>query len=152
MSEEEYKKQGCEDVKEVGDEFVPEGAWPVCPNCFEPCNPLQNYCDNCGSNEAINPLAPYLPFVNIRFNYGGFVTMWRGIRRRDISRLRKWSYLFMIILFAPVVLVIGLPFFLTDGIKNPVLRNILIIILYIVAILLMMFLMPVSVRIRPFFR
>ena len=100
--------------------------------------------------QKINPLAPYLPFVNIRFNYGGFVMMWRGIRRRDISRLRKWSYLFMIILFAPVVLVIGLPFFLTDGIKNPVLRNILMIILYIIAVAPLMFLLPV--RIRPFFR
>jgi len=88
--------------------------------------------------QKINPLAPYLPFVNIRFNYGGFVMMWRGIRRRDISRLRKWSYLFMIILFAPIVLVAGLPFFLTDGIKNPALKKILIATLYIAAILLMM--------------
>jgi len=41
---------------------------------------------------------------------------------------------------------------LTAKIKNPVLRNILIIILYIAAILLMMFLLPLSVSRRPFFR
>ncbi len=155
MTDQDYNdpsKKNLTSDSETDNKFISQDAWPVCPNCFQPCNPLNNYCENCGSNQAINPLAPYLPFVNIRFNYGGFVTMWRGIRRRDISRLRKWSYLFMIILFAPVVLVIGLPFFLTDGIKNPVLKKILIAMLYIVAILLMMFLMPVSVSRRPFFR
>ena len=56
----------------------------------------------------------------------------------------------MIILFAPIVLVAGLPFFLTDGIKNPALKKILIAILYIIAVALLMFLLPM--RIRPFFR
>ncbi len=130
----------------TGDDFVPDGAWPVCPNCFAPCNPLTNYCDNCGSNDAINPLAPYLPFVNIRFNYGGFVKMWRGMRRRDVSGPRKCLYLFMLIIFAPVVLVIGLPFFLTGKIKNPMLKTAAIVMLYIIAIAFLMFLLPAGIR------
>jgi len=146
MGDENYKKQGFEEFGKAGGEFVPEGAWPVCPNCFEPCNPLHNYCENCGSNDAINPLAPYLPFVNIRFNYGGFVTMWRGIWVRDVSRLRKCLYLFMIIVFAPVVLVVGLPFFLTGKVKAPLLKNILIAMLYIIAIALLVFLLPAGIR------
>jgi len=138
-------------ISRADDEFVPKGAWPVCPNCFQSCNPLHNYCENCGSNEAINPIAPYLPFVNIRFNYGGFVAMWRGIRRRDVPRLRKWVYMFMIIIFAPVVLVIGLPFFLTAKVKAPLLKNILIAMLYIIAIVLLAFLLPVKIKIEPFY-
>ena len=100
MTDQDYNDPSQKDLTTdsgADDGFIPEGAWPVCPNCFQPCNPLHNYCENCGSNEAINPIAPYLPFVNIRFNYGGFVTMWRGMRRRDVPRLRKWVYMFMII-------------------------------------------------------
>jgi hypothetical protein len=152
MTDHDYNDLSKKDLttdRGADDGFIPEGAWPVCPNCFQPCNPLRNYCENCGSNDAINPLAPYLPFVNIRFNYGGFVKMWRGIRRRDVPVLRKWLYLFMIIVFAPVVLVIGLPFFLTGGIKNPALKTAAIIMLYIIAVVLLMFLLPV--RISPFY-
>jgi len=65
---------------QVDDEFIPADARPVCFKCLKPCHPLQNYCDSCDSNEVINPLASYMPFVCIRFNIGMFCKMWR----------RKW--------------------------------------------------------------
>ncbi len=130
---------------ELDDEFIPEDARPVCPNCLKPCHPLQNYCDKCGSNQVINPLAAYMPFVDIRFNYGGFCTMWRKIwHSEDTTVTLKWLYLFIIVIFAPVILVLGLPFFLTNKIRNPTLQRAIIIVFYFLAFVLSMLL--VSLR------
>ena len=41
------------DKEETGDMLesvsiqVDEDAVPLCPNCLEPCDPLDNYCRNC---------------------------------------------------------------------------------------------------------
>ena len=73
-------------TEQVDDEFIPVDALPVCMKCLKPCHPLQYYCDKCDSNDAINPLTPYIGFVNIRFNYGIFLTMWRrAFHDRDTS-------------------------------------------------------------------
>jgi len=63
----------------LDDESIPAGAQPICPECLTPCHRLQYYCDNCGSNETINPLASYMPFVRIRFNVGMYGKLWRRI-------------------------------------------------------------------------
>lgn len=61
------------------DKIAAEGL-PVCLNCLRPYdNVLEYYCPHCGSNEAANPLTPYMAFVNIRFNVG----MVRGPTERD---------------------------------------------------------------------
>jgi hypothetical protein len=86
--------------EEVDDEFVPADALPLCPNRLRPCNPLQNYCENCDSNEVINPLASYMPFVRIRFNVGMLVKLGRSILYdKDISIMRMLFYLFMAIVW-----------------------------------------------------
>lgn len=99
----------------LDDDFVPDDAWPVCPKCLTPCPPLQYYCPYCNSNEAINPLTPYIAFLNIRFNYDIFCTMWRKIWYDEhtmmISRI---FYLLMITLFVPYFIIIGIPFLLLD--------------------------------------
>jgi len=56
-------------AERIDDEFVGDDALPLCAKCLKPCKPLQYYCDKCGSYDAINPLTPYIGFVNIRFNY-----------------------------------------------------------------------------------
>jgi hypothetical protein len=115
-------------------------SWPVCPKCFTPCHPLQNYCEHCDSNQAINPVATYVPFVNIRFNYGGFGIMWRKIwYDQETSKAVKWLYVIVIILFTPIVLVFGLPAVLTEKIKNPELRNTVTTVVYVVLIFLLVF-------------
>ena len=68
-----------EDAGDLDDEFIPAGAWPVCFKCLKPCHPLQFYCDSCDSNEVINPLASYMPFVRIRFECGIYGKIWRKV-------------------------------------------------------------------------
>ncbi len=67
----------AEKAKQVDDDFIPDDALPLCPNCLKACHPLQNYCDVCDSNEVINPLASYMPFVRIRFNIGMVAKTWQ---------------------------------------------------------------------------
>jgi hypothetical protein len=123
--------------KRVDDGFIPEDAWPLCPNCLTPCHPLQYYCPNCNSNQAINPLTPYIGFVNIRFNYDIFLTMWRKIwYDKDVSITSRLFYLFMTTMQVPVLLVIGLPLLLIYKVYRTRFRRITIIALFIIAILL----------------
>jgi len=96
------------DIKETGqvdDEFIPADARPLCPKCLKPCHPLQNYCDSCDSNDVINPLASYMPFVRIRFNIGMLGKMWRVIWYDEEASI-IWK-LFM--LFFLIVAVLILP-------------------------------------------
>ncbi len=128
-------KQG----EQFDDEFIPADARPVCMKCLKPCHPLQYYCDKCDSNDAINPLTPYIGFVNIRFNYGIFLTMWRRIfHDRDTSTATRLFYLFMLTMFVPIILVMGVPLLLIFKIPLSV-RKTTIIALCIAAILLLIF-------------
>ena len=82
MKGQEWNNEPVSDDKlgeKLDDEFIPDDAQPLCRKCLNPCHPLQNYCGNCDSNEAINPLASYVPFVRIRFVYGMFGKMWRSV-------------------------------------------------------------------------
>ncbi len=66
--------------------------------------------------------------------------MWRTIwYDKDASIMFKWAALFMVILFAPVMLVLGLPFLLTGRVKNPTLKKTVLIILYVLIAVLYAF-------------
>jgi len=81
---------------------------PVCLKCLHPFSPGTHYCENCG--EAVGQLTPYIPFVNIRFNYSIFGNMWKHIwRRKDTKWYTKIFYLILIISFVPW-LILYLPF------------------------------------------
>lgn len=101
MNEKDNNNTQSEDSEEQGeldDDFIPADALPLCPKCLRPCHPLQYYCNNCDSNEVINPLASYMPFVRIRFNIGIFGKMGRRIRYdKDTSLKLKLLFLFLII-------------------------------------------------------
>jgi hypothetical protein len=130
-----------DEVKDLDDDFVPEGAWPVCPRCFTPCPPLQYYCPHCGSNDAINPLTPYIAFLNIRFNYDIFCTMWRKIWYDEHTLIvSRTFYLLMITMFVPVFIVVGLPLLLVGKIPQPKLRNATTLLLCLIAIVFMVLL------------
>ena len=99
--------------------FEPYGEVPVCPNCFSPCTPGQDYCSNCDSNEVINPLASYIPFVQIRFSYGFFGKMWRIIWYDKTAGLfMKLLCAFLIVVFAPIIVIVGLPVLLIEKIRG----------------------------------
>ena len=134
---------------EVDNDFIPSDARPLCPNCLRPCGRLQFYCENCDSNEAINPLASYMPFVRIRFNIGMLCKMWRRIwADKDMSITCWLFFVFLVLMGAPVLLVIGLPLTLISEIKNLRLRKTartafwLIIVLLLIAYLISVFLKP----------
>jgi len=98
---------------------VANDARPVCPNCLAECNPLQEYCDKCGDpTAAINPLTPYLPFVNIRFNYGGFMRIWRNVVTRKTPLVVKIFNTLVLLVIAPIVILISLPFWLFNRLKT----------------------------------
>ena len=112
------------EVEDFDDDFVPDDAWPVCPKCLTPCRPLEYYCPHCDSNDAINPLTPYIAFLNIRFNYDIFCTMWRRLwYDRRTSMIRRLFYLLMIMLFVPYMIIFGLPLLFVGKIPQPRLRN-----------------------------
>jgi hypothetical protein len=106
------------DIKQaepVDDEFIPADARPVCLKCLKPCHPLQHYCDRCDSNDVINPLASYMPFVRIRFMCGFYGNMWRKVLcDKEASIILRLICLFMTIAFAPILIIVGLPFFLIE--------------------------------------
>lgn len=122
MNEQSYDNMSTansDEATKLDDEFIPADAKPICCKCLKPCHPLQYYCDNCDSNQAINPLAPYIGFVNIRFNYDIFLTMWRKIWfEKNASIMFRLLCLFVIIIYAPVILIFGLPFLLIGKIRN----------------------------------
>lgn len=91
-----------------------DDAVPLCPNCLEPCNPLDNYCTHCGSNEAINPLASYMPFVDLRFRLGMLGKLWRETWRSDVVMVKRIPGICIFLLFYPFLLLIGLPFVLYE--------------------------------------
>ncbi len=100
------------------DTAIADDAVPLCPQCLEPCDPLDNYCPRCGSNETINPLASYMPFVNLRFQIG----MWGKLWVRCLSPQTSWPvrcfYLFLFLLTYPLFLLIALPFVMYDKLKK----------------------------------
>ena len=125
--------------EQVDDEYIPADAQPVCMKCFKPCHPLQYYCDKCDSNDAINPLTPYIGFVNIRFNYGIFLTMWQRIfHDKNTSATTRLFYLCILTMFVPIILVMGVPLLLIFTIPRSVSKTTKIA-LCIAAILLLIF-------------
>ena len=139
QSENNLPADESNEAQKLDDDFIPEDAWPVCPNCLKPCNPLQNYCANCDSNEVVNPLASYMPFVRIRFVYGIFGKMWRKMwYDEEASIIFRLVCLFLIGVFVPILLIVGLPLLLTGKIPEPKLRKITVAVFYIIAILMLM--------------
>ena len=125
-------------AEQVDDEFIPADARPVCMRCLEPCHPLQYYCDKCDFNDAINPLTPYIPFVNIRLSCGFYGHMWRVVLYGKEASIILWSLcLFMTIAFAPILIIVGLPLFLIEKIENPNLQRTIKTVFYVLLLTLL---------------
>ena len=92
---------------------------PVCLNCLRPYDDaLEYYCPHCGSNEAANPLTPYISYVNIRFNVGMVGNLWRRFQRRQNATIaRRLLDLLMLLLYCPL-LILATPFVVYAKWKN----------------------------------
>ncbi|MHC4642825.1 MAG: hypothetical protein ACYS32_14375 [Planctomycetota bacterium] len=125
-------------AEQVDDAFIPADARPVCMRCLKPCHPLQYYCDKCDSNNAINPLTPYISFVNIRFQCGFYGDMWRVVLYGKEASIILWSFcLFLTIAFAPILIIVGLPLFLIEKIENPNLQRTIKTMFYVLLLTLL---------------
>ena len=123
------------EVERVDDEFIPADARPLCLKCLKPCHPLQYYCDKCDSNNVINPLASYMPFVRIRFWCGFCGDMWRKVLYdKEASIILRSLCLFLTIAFAPILIIVGLPLFLIEKIENPELQRTVETVFYILLV------------------
>lgn len=76
---------------------------PVCIKCFQPVNPLANYCSNCGG--ATGNFTHYLPFVNIQWQASVWGQAWRQIWSPDVSVPGRLFRFIMIIWNAPIMLI-----------------------------------------------
>ena len=127
-----------EEAEQLDDNFIPDDAQPLCLKCLTPCHPLQNYCHNCDSNEVINPLASYMPFVRFRFIYGAFGKMWRIIwYDKDASMIFRLLCLLIVAFFAPILFIVGLPYLFISQIKNAKLQVTITIIFWVLIFLLL---------------
>ena len=83
---------------------------PCCTGCGRPYVRGQYYCDHCGT--AVGNLTPYIPYVNIPFNYGPFRDMWKGLIGTVGMPLWKRAVSAVLILATALipVSVTGLPF------------------------------------------
>jgi hypothetical protein len=114
--DEDFEKADSEASKLASD------ATPLCVNCLKPVDPKQYYCPYCGSNEAINPLATYMPLVRIRHNYDIFITMWRKLWRGRIGSATIILFSFLTAVCVPIML-LGLPFVLWLILRDKRLRT-----------------------------
>ena len=89
-------------------EFDIEGE-PICTACCVPVDPHEYYCPNCGETSGM--YTPYIPYVNIWFQYQFFGRVWQQAWGPDGGSLpRRLMLLFFIGLFAGPMILIGLPF------------------------------------------
>jgi hypothetical protein len=100
-------------------------ATPVCPMCLQPCDPKAYYCPHCGSNSPINPLASYMPFVDIRFNIGMIGKLWeRAVEAPDTHLLKRVALLALLLYSTPLIL-LGLPWAMADRLGHHDYRKVL---------------------------
>jgi hypothetical protein len=101
--------EGFDQAPEESTNINAKDAIPLCLHCLRPCNPYDYYCSNCDSNDTVNPITAYLPFVQIRYNYGFFGKVWRKVwYENQTAEIIKILYLFFIAFFVPFLLLAGI--------------------------------------------
>jgi len=87
----------------------------ICLKCGTGVKNGQYYCPKC--NNATGKYVPYLPFVNIPFNYSMHQTLWQKLKSKDVNFFYKIIAILFIILTAPIM-IIGFFFYaLVKGIR-----------------------------------
>lgn len=135
----------------IDDEFIPDDALPLCTKCLKPCTPLQYYCDKCDSYDAINPLTPYIGFVNVHFNYSIYCTMWRKLWGEDEKPIIiRLLYLLFIVAFFRMMVVIGVPTYLICKIPQRQVRNAILALFFLALIGVLIFYACTGSQVRVF--
>ena len=89
----------------------------LCTKCLAPVeSPLQHYCPRCAN--ITGQFTGYIPFVNIPFQYSIYETLWKKIEHRQDSRISRIIAVIFILIFAPIILLVGIPILLYRKIKK----------------------------------
>lgn len=103
--------------KEIDKQKLDDNSTPVCLNCIKPVDDLnQHYCPHCGN--VTGKYTRYMPFVNIQFNYSIFGTLWKKLNTSKTVLPVKIICLFLIMVLAPAMLIVGIPVKLYYMIKS----------------------------------
>jgi len=102
----------------MGSQQLADDAVPLCPNCLSECDPLDNYCPYCDSNDPINPLASYMPFVDLHFRIGMICKLWRKTWDSSTASWIRVLYVCFFLLFMPVLFLIVFPFVILEKLKS----------------------------------
>jgi len=89
--------------KEISKDEVDKLEQEICLKCGTGVKTGQYYCPKC--NNATGKYVPYLPFVNIPFNYSMHQTLWQKLKSKDVNFLYKAIAILFIILTAPIMIV-----------------------------------------------
>jgi ribosomal protein L40E len=88
---------------EISKEEVDKLDREICLKCGAEVKPGQYYCSKC--NHATGKYVPYLPFVNIRFNYSMHSTLWSHLKSKDHNIFYKLIVIFFILCTAPIMII-----------------------------------------------
>ncbi|MFA7184053.1 MAG: zinc ribbon domain-containing protein [Victivallales bacterium] len=75
----------------------------ICLHCGAKVNKGQYYCPKC--NNATGQYVPYLPFVNIPFNYSMHRTLWQKLKSKNTGIIYKITAILFIALTAPIMII-----------------------------------------------
>ncbi|MDD5599900.1 MAG: hypothetical protein PHV82_18295, partial [Victivallaceae bacterium] len=75
----------------------------------------QYYCPKC--NNATGRYVPYLPFVNIPFNYSMHRTLWQKLKSKNPGIIYKITAILFIALTAPIMIIGFLVFIIFKGFR-----------------------------------
>ena len=102
---------------EIDKQDLKNSNTPICLNCTKPIEKrTQHYCPYCGN--ITGEYTRYIPFVNIQFNYSIFETLWNKLNNKTLPIMSRVFYLFLILLCAPIMIIIGIPVKLYYFFKN----------------------------------
>ena len=87
----------------------------ICLKCGHEVKIGQYYCPKC--NNATGKYVPYLPFINIPFNYSMHQELWRKLKSKDVNFIYKIFIILFIILTAPIMIAVYLIYALIKGVK-----------------------------------
>jgi len=99
-----------------------QGVWtgegtPLCTRCGRPYLVGQYYCEHCG--EAVGNVTPYVPYVNIPFNYRPFGEIWRRLKEPAGRAFRVLAfYLLFLVLFVPLMLIVALVYLFVVSVRG----------------------------------
>ncbi len=116
QSHDESGSDAARDEPLNGDDGSLRDAVPVCPKCLQPYSPLQHFCRNCG--ETVGQLTPYIPYINIPFNYSIYRVTWRrAFLEPGVPIASRMLYVLFMVMFVPVLFV-GLPFVILEHLRR----------------------------------